>query len=204
METVIVILEILGAVAFAISGCQVAVKHKMDLLGVFVLGVTTAVGGGVIRDLLLDQVPPAMFVDPTCALAALIVCTLICIRPVRTFLFNDVKIMLLADSIGLGIFSAVGTGKALAIFPQNYFLAIFVGVITGVGGGILRDVFANEPPYVFVKHIYALAALFGAALYIVLSKVLDPAIAVLISSAAVIVIRLLAAHFHWKLPVLAN
>ncbi|MBQ6036479.1 MAG: TRIC cation channel family protein [Lachnospiraceae bacterium] len=202
METVILILEILGSVAFAISGCQVAVKHRMDLLGVFVLGITTAVGGGVIRDLLLDQVPPAMFVDPTCALAALGVCVAICIRPIRTFLFNDVIIMRIADSIGLGIFTAIGTAKALSIFPENYFLAAFVGVITGVGGGILRDVFANEPPYVFVRHIYALASLFGAILYILLSKAVSPTAGVIVCSCAVILIRLLAGHFRWKLPVL--
>ena len=202
METLILVLEILGSVAFAISGCQVAVKHKMDLLGVFVLGITTVVGGGVIRDLLLDQVPPAMFVDPTCAFAALCVCAAICIRPVRTFLFNDVMIMRVADSIGLGIFTAIGTAKALSIFPDNYFLAAFIGVTTGVGGGIMRDVFANEPPYVFVRHIYALASLFGAGLYILLYKAFNATAAVIVCAVSVVVIRLLAAHFHWKLPVL--
>lgn len=202
IDTVILSLEILGTIAFTISGCQVAVRHKMDLFGMFILGLTTAVGGGVIRDVVLGATPPAMFTNPTCALVALGVSAIICINPIRKFMFNSRLIMLWADSIGLGIFTALGTAKAISHFPHNIFLAMFTGVLTGVGGGVLRDVFANEPPYIFVKHIYAVASIIGTIVYIVLVRYIERHIALFICASVVIIIRILAAHFRWKLPKL--
>ena len=184
---------------------MVGINKKMDIFGVCILGLTVSIGGGVIRDLILGNTPPNTFKNPVYALVAIAVSIIIFIPKVRSLLKKTPKgyemTMRIMDSVGLGVFTVVGVQVAYSVpYETGYFLAIFVGVLTGVGGGILRDLFADDVPYIFVKHIYACASLAGAVLCALLWNVIGQAAAMIIGSAAVITLRLLAAHFHWSLP----
>ena len=204
LDNLELVLEILGTVAFAASGAMIAVNRKMDIFGVAVLGLVTAVGGGVIRDLLLGNTPPLSFRQPTYALTALAVSVLMFLKPVRSRYnrHNHVfdAILLLMDSVGLGVFSVVGVEVALAA-RSNLYTAVFVGLVSGVGGGILRDAMTGQPPMVFVKHFYASASLIGALLCALLWPHIGEAAAMITGAITVIVLRLLAARYHWNLPM---
>ncbi|CUX72330.1 hypothetical protein BN3590_04652 [Clostridium sp. C105KSO15] len=201
-------IEVIGTIAFASSGAMVAIKKQLDLLGVIVLGVTTAVGGGMLRDIIIGNVPPALFKDPIYVLLAFITVMLLFIivrlnqkildgRSMETY----EKVMNIFDAIGLGAFTVVGIDTAvLSGYGDYHFLIIFLGVITGVGGGILRDIMAGQTPYVLRKHIYACASIVGAILYAWLLNYIDGNIAMLIGACSVVLIRLMATHFCWNLP----
>lgn len=203
-ETLLLIFEIIGTVAFAASGAITGLSKKMDIFGVVTLGLVTAVGGGVIRDIILGLTPPATFSNPIYALVAIAVSVIIFIPAVRRFLFKNHRVydvaMLVMDSLGLGIFTVVGIETAYLANKSNAFLLIFVGMVTGIGGGILRDVLAGNTPFIFVKHFYACASLIGAVLCIALWQFTNPTVAMASGALVVIVLRLLAAHFHWSLP----
>ena len=190
-------LEIIGTIAFAISGAMVGIEKKMDIFGVLVLGMTTAVGGGIIRDLLIGVVPPMAFQEPVYALTAIAVSIIVFLPFVRNRINKISKMILLMDSIGLGIFTVIGI-KAAASF-NNIFLSIFLALVTGVGGGVLRDVFAQDRPMIFVKHFYASAAIIGAVVSLLLWNI-NVETSMIVGAATVIVLRILAAKFRWHLP----
>lgn len=205
MEYLFFALEMIGTVSFAISGAMTGLKKNMDVFGVCVLGVTTAVGGGILRDVLLGLTPPATLVNPRNVFLAILISVVLFFPVVRRFLLNHQhvydRMLLLADSAGLGLFTVSGIRvAALAGYGENSFLLIFVGVITGVGGGVIRDLFAGDRPYIFVKHIYACAAIAGA----VLCEAIRPAIgleaAMIAGLIVIVVIRLCSAKYHWSLP----
>lgn len=205
-EHIFFLFEIIGTIAFAASGAFMGQKKQMDLLGICVLGCVTAVGGGIIRDLILGITPPKTFENPVyivIAVATSLVCSLPAItKKLRAQTILDSKAMLIMDSIGLGVFTVIGIQTAKALnSDHNLFLLVFVGVITGVGGGVIRDVLAGMRPYIFVKHFYACASLIGAILCVLLWDVMDITANVTISALAVVILRLLAAKFRWKLPV---
>lgn len=202
--SIFVAFEILGTIAFAISGAVVAISKKMDIFGVAILGMTTAVGGGILRDLILGITPPAAFQSPGYALTAIAVALLVFLPPVRRLLHWNEKLyetaLLLFDAIGLGIFTVIGVQTAyIARGELNAFLAIFVGVVTGCGGGVLRDMFASSPPYIFVKHFYATASILGAVACILLWNI-GQMPAMLLGAAVTLALRLLAAYYRWSLP----
>ena len=202
------VLEIIGTIAFASSGAMVGVRKNMDVFGVIVLGVTTAVGGGCMRDLILGIHPPKMFHDFTyvgLAIGTSLVIFLVIYKKRSLleshFIETYEKVMNAFDAVGLAIFTVVGIQTTLlASDNPNIFLLIFVGVITSVGGGMLRDVMTGSMPFVFVKHIYASASLIGAILYVVLRSCINDVVAMVISMVIVVVIRLLAAKYRWNLP----
>lgn len=203
--SVITVFEIIGTVAFAASGAIVALKKEMDIFGVAILGLFTAVGGGVIRDMILGNTPPAVFKDPVYALVAIITSIIIFLPSVRGLLKKSPKVydivMLIMDSVGLGIFTVVGIQTAKSVNPDSgYFLLVFVGIVTGVGGGLLRDICAGVTPYIFIKHFYACASLLGSMLCAFLWNYTSENIAMILGSAAVLVLRILAAKFRWSLP----
>lgn len=205
MGIFILILELIGTVAFSISGAMTAIKKNMDIFGVMILGLTTAVGGGIIRDLVLGITPPATFQNPIYATTAIVTAILVFL-PVVQRLFHRYQraydlLILTMDSLGLGIFTVIGVQAAHST-SQNYgmFLTVFVGVVTGVGGGVIRDMMAGNMPYVFVKHIYACASLAGAVTCSLLWRVLGGAWAMAIGTVLVVTIRFLSAHFRWSLP----
>ena len=167
MDTFLLILELAGTLAFAVSGAITGLKKNMDLFGVCILGLTTAVGGGVIRDVILGNTPPATFQDPIYAMVALGTSLVLFLPGIRRLLMWDQRLydltLLVMDSAGLGIFTVMGIRIAYSSTSDpTLFLLVFVGVVTGVGGGVLRDVMAGDTPYIFVKHVYASASLAGA------------------------------------------
>ena len=205
MELFVRILEIIGTLAFAASGAMTAMKKQMDLLGVIVLGVVTSIGGGILRDVILGITPPLAFRDPLCAVIAVLTSAVVFIPGIRHRLTHNQlhfdAVLLVMDSIGLGVFTAMGIWNALSFSPdRSTFLLVFVGVLTGVGGGVLRDVLAGNTPYILVKHIYACASLAGAVSCTLLWRVLPEYAAMSISMILVVIIRLLAAHYRWNLP----
>lgn len=204
-EMIVLFFEMIGTVAFAASGALTGQKKQMDLLGICVLGCVTAVGGGIIRDLLLGLTPPKTFEHPIYIIVAIIT-SLVCSLPIVTRTLKeksllDSQVMRIMDSIGLGVFTVIGIQTAQMYSDKhNLFLLILVGVITGVGGGVIRDVLAGERPYIFIKHFYATASLIGAILCGLLWNQIDVTINITISALVIIVLRLLAAKFRWKLP----
>lgn len=201
-------MEMAGTVAFAASGAMVGVERNMDIFGVSVLGVVTAVGGGMIRDIVLGIIPPNVFTNPVYALVATITSCVVFLAFYwkRQLLEGHMRltydrVMLVMDSIGLGIFTVVGVNTGIRSgYMDNVFLLVFLGTITGVGGGLMRDMMAGVPPYIFVKHIYACASVMGAMSCIFLYRQFGELPAMIISSMLVFMIRLLAAKYRWNLP----
>ncbi|RDU24845.1 trimeric intracellular cation channel family protein [Anaerosacchariphilus polymeriproducens] len=200
--------EILGVIAFAVSGALLAIEKKLDLFGIIFLGITPAVGGGVMRDLLLGAVPPYMFRNPIYVFVAFLTAILVFFIKVyirknsdriRLITYQIINIM---DAVGLGTFVVVGADTAIhAGFGKNGFLVVTVGVITGVGGGILRDLFIGHIPHIFRKHVYAIAGFVGAFLYYYMYILdLNPIFAMFIGISIVILLRLMATYFKWNLP----
>lgn len=205
MDIFILILELVGTLAFAASGAMTGLRKNMDIFGVCILGLTTAVGGGVIRDIILGNTPPATFRDPIYAAVALATSLVLFLPRVRRLLTRDQALydlaMLGMDSLGLGIFTVVGIQTAYSCTARpTLFLLVFVGVITGVGGGILRDIMAGDTPFIFVKHVYASASLAGALVCGLLWHHAGEMPSMLAGAVLVFVIRGLSAHFHWNLP----
>ncbi len=204
MDTFIFVVNIIGTLAFAASGAMIGLNKNMDIFGVCILGLATATGGGVIRDLILGLTPPMAFRDPTYAVLALATSAVFFSRRVRRVLMHNQRrydrLLFWMDTLGLGVFSVAGVELAFSRSGHpTFFLLVFIGTITGVGGGVLRDLLAQEVPYIFVKHIYACASLAGAALCAGLWR-FGSMPAMLAGIAAVVIIRVLAAHFHWNLP----
>lgn len=208
MEHMLFILDMIGTIAFALSGAMTAINKKMDVLGVIILGMVTAVGGGMIRDIILGIVPPQAFRDPLYALTALVTSLFIFV-----FIYFRVKgyqeisgqrfaqALMLADTLGLGVFTVVGVKAAFDNrMAMNYFLPVFLGTITGVGGGLLRDMMAGDRPYIFVKHVYACASILGAFVCAFLWKTAGEETAMMSGAVCVIIMRFLAIKFKWNLP----
>jgi uncharacterized membrane protein YeiH len=203
MAVFILALEIIGTVAFAVSGAMTGLKKRMDIFGVAILGLTTAVGGGIMRDLILGITPPKTFQTPLYALIAVGTAIVVFIPPVHRWLTRRMfdQILIVMDALGLGIFTVVGIRTAFDLSNDfGGFLLIFVGVVTGVGGGIIRDVLAGDTPYIFVRHIYAVASIIGSVVCVVLWRFTDSVYAMLAGMVIIVVIRMLSAHFKWNLP----
>ena len=210
MDSVFFVFEMIGVVAFALSGAMWAIRQEMDVLGVCVLGATTAVGGGIVRDLMLGITPPTMLVNPTAALIAIGVSILVFLPFMQRLLrggSNHIyeRLMLLADSIGLAVFTVMGVTVGFANLDNpTVFACTFLGVLTGVGGGVMRDVMSRSKPYIFVKHFYACAAIIGALICTILHPLTGEFWSTLIGFAVILTLRLLAATLRWKLPKYTN
>ena len=198
--------EIIGTIAFAVSGAMVAVKCGMDLFGILVLGTVTALGGGCMRDLMLGQLPPNIFRGNGYLTVAAITSLLV-------FLFIKFKkkfvpyqifqwVLNLTDAIGLGLFSCIGVNQAIRCgYGQYAAFSIFMGVLTGVGGGLLRDIFACQKPVILTKNIYACASLAGAGFYyLMVQSHMKGSTAIVVSSCLIVLIRISAAYYRWNLP----
>ncbi len=206
-EMVIFSIEIIGTIAFAISGAMVGINKKMDVFGVCVLGVTTAVGGGMIRDVSLGMIPSALlrpvYIEVS-IITTLVVFLVVYFRKVQSKKRYKViydNIFMAMDSLGLGIFTAVGVTKGInSGYVESTTLLVFLGAITGVGGGLLRDVMAGVRPYILTKHIYASASIVGAFVFIWTFIAVGEIFAMFSCTVVVVVIRYLARHFEWNFP----
>lgn len=205
MAVIMNILEIIGTIAFAISGSIVAVGKKMDVFGILILGLITAVGGGAIRDVIIGNIPPATFQDPSYAVIALSSSFVLFIIFKLHISNPSPKIteltLFIFDSIGLAAFTITGLEITQQLYPHpSITLLLFVGPITGIGGGILRDLFAGNIPFIFQKHIYATASIIGTVCYIILYALGPHWIAAVISCLLIILTRIISYKFKLNLP----
>ncbi len=210
MNTVSLIFEIIeftGITAFAISGAMISIVRKLDVFGVVFLGFVTALGGGALRDVFLGVFPPRNFCNGEHLFCAVVtsLCVFIAAKIFNRFFFENYKkintIINVFDALGLAAFTVSGVQLTIdAGYGDHEFFAIFMGLLTAVGGGLLRDIMSKEKPMIFCKNVYATAVLAGAVLYFYLSNFIPELGAILVSSAVVVAIRICAAAFHWDLP----
>ncbi|MEF3254891.1 MAG: trimeric intracellular cation channel family protein [Deferribacterales bacterium] len=192
------ILDLLGTVAFAISGALAGVRKDMDLYGISVLSLVTAVGGGTLRDVLVGRIPPFIFVDYNYILLSLLSAILV------FFFYRKVergmKTLLIMDALGLGVFTVIGV-KIGIDFQIGFIGSIFMGVMTGTVGGMIRDILQGEIPLVLKKEVYASASLLGGVIYYLLSFVVNyETFNIAFSIIVVFTIRILAIFKNWNLP----
>jgi uncharacterized membrane protein YeiH len=194
------VLDLVGTFVFAVSGAVSGVKHRIDLFGVLVLSFVAATAGGIIRDVLIGAIPPASIKDwryITLSLAAGLVTFFW--YPLIAKMKSPVQLF---DALGLGLFAVVGAGKAIA-FHLGPGAAVLMGVLTGIGGGMARDILVAEVPVVFTAELYAVAALVGAAVVVIGDSVFPSfrAVAPAIGGIVCVALRLLAIRKGWKLPI---
>lgn len=192
------IIDILGTIAFAISGVLVAMEKKLDIFGVFIIAFVTAVGGGTLRDMLIGSTPVFWMCDYR--YISIIIGTVIFAVLFAKHLHNFRKTLLLFDAIGIGLFTMVGVEKGLA-YDLLPIMCIALGTITACFGGVIRDILCNQIPAVFSKEIYATPCILGGIIYFVLMRLpFEDAYAYSIAITVIIVVRLLALRFGISLP----
>jgi uncharacterized membrane protein YeiH len=192
------ILDYLGTVAFAVTGASKAIAHQADIFGIIVLATVVGVAGGITRDVIFGRFPTA-FSDP------IYISMTVIVGVVMFFLYTKFKskmnIWLVFDAIGLGVFSILGASIAYQVVGMEFLPMLFGGMITAIGGGILRDVFVREIPIVFVKEVYAVASILGI---VVFYGILNAGVEIQVASVIGIVVstgtRLLAMKYNWNLP----
>ncbi len=207
-DIIILIMEWIGTISFAASGALVGIRCSLDMFGVITVGCITAVGGGMIRDVLIGNIPPKIFYNPMILLVAVITSVIVfliayfCRKKFSKIQKSVDSVNLFFDALGLASFSITGVEiSCMAGYQNNALLAITLGVITGVGGGILRDVLVNEKPYVLTKHIYAVVSILGCCLYYIFSvRIGYKVTATFLAVFFVVLMRFLAAKFRWSLP----
>lgn len=207
-EIIIIILEVLGTIAFSVSGALVAIKARFDAFGVIVVGCVTAVGGGILRDILIGRTPPAIFSNSyilAIACGVSLVVFVVSYLNKKKFLLMDEKVEKINnyfDAVGLATFSVMGVEIAFVCGLQNNaFLSITLGLLTGVGGGLLRDIFTKNLPYIFKKHIYAIASIVGVSAYYLIKLYSgNTIIATVVGFVLIITLRVLATIYRWNLP----
>lgn len=192
-------LDLIGTAAFAATGAFKAVEHKSDIVGIIILATITGVAGGVLRDVIFGRIPPVAITNP------LYVAITIGMAVAIFFLYRSFKhyegLILKFDAVGLGVFTIIGTSFAYSVFGLNFLAMAFAGIVTAVGGGILRDVFVNEVPIVFVKELYASASFAGVvAFFGMLAAGINVDIAAIPCIALVTGLRVLAMKYNWNLP----
>jgi uncharacterized membrane protein YeiH len=198
ISTLVLILDLAGTGVFAISGAAIGVRHRLDVFGVCVLAFVAGNAGGMLRDLLIGAIPPAAFSGWRHVVISLLAGVITFFRHPRLDRLRTP--ILLFDAAGLGLFAVSGTQKALA-FGLDPTVAALLGMLTGIGGGMLRDVFVREIPTVLREDLYAVAALAGAGVVVAGHQLhLPPAAATIAGAAACIGIRLLAIRRGWSLP----
>jgi len=196
----IVTIEVLGTIAFAISGIRLAAAKNFDWFGAYVIGLVTAIGGGTLRDVLLD-IP--VFWMQTWMYLAVTGLSLATVLVFRKALVKGMRTLFIFDAIGLALFVVVGIEKTLAVgYPM--WVAIAMGCITGSFGGIIRDILINVEPLFFRRDIYATACIAGGIIYGLIAAVpgLSPLVAQIACAVSVVGLRIAAVHYDWSLPLL--
>lgn len=198
-STFLYLIEIIGTFAFAISGIRLAAYKNFDLFGAYTVGLVTAIGGGTLRDLLLDI--PVFWMQTWVYLGVTGVSLAIVIM-FRRLLVSMNKTLFIFDTVGLALFVVIGIQKTIAAdYPM--WVAMVMGVITGSFGGVVRDILINVEPLFFRKDIYATACLAGGVVYWASNAIgLDDVVAQSACGIAIIVLRMCAIHYNWALPQL--
>ena len=202
-------LELIGIAAFSVSGALAAIEKHLDIFGVLVCSVTTALGGGIIRDVMCGNLPPVMFKEYAYLITAAIVSavTFITARVLKKKFSDSMasidRINNIVDAMGLGLFTVMGINTGVNVgYADNAFFVVFLGLITGAGGGVLRDAMLSVVPLIFSKRVYAVASLVGGVAYYVMFVVLSlpQLLCVVIAVLLIFTLRILASVFRWDLP----
>jgi len=195
----IYVFDLFGTMAFAVTGAFKAIEHKSDIVGIIILSIITGVAGGTIRDIIIGRFPPNSISDPT--YVGISVASGIVLFFLYPHLQKHWNLFLKFDAIGLGVFSITGATFAYNVFGLNFLAIAFAGILTAVGGGILRDVFVNEIPFIFVKELYVTASFVGVIVFYGLLAGNVPlfaasVIGIIITTAT----RIVAMRYNWNLP----
>lgn len=192
-------LDLFGTMAFAVTGAFKAIERGSDIVGIIILATITGVAGGVMRDLVFGQIPPLSVMNPL--YLVITTATGISMFFLHRSLRKHWNLLLKFDAIGLGVFTVIGATIAYNILGLNFLAMAFAGLLTAIGGGILRDVFVNEIPIVFVKELYATASFVGVVIFFaLLASGIELNIAAIPSIVAVTAMRMLAMKYNWNLP----
>lgn len=193
----LLLLDIIGTVAFAVSGVQAAMAKRLDLFGILIMAFVTAIGGGTLRDFLVGDFPVVWIrhIGYTLVILMTVALTLLFSKPIGNFR----KTLLLFDSVGIGFFTIVGVQKGM-VFDLHPGICVVLGTVTACFGGVIRDILLNNIPIIFRKEIYASACIIGGSLYLLLVSFLPIHLAEVLSIATVIFIRILAVKSNWHLP----
>ena len=209
MDIFFLVLEYIGIVAFSVSGAMVAIDKEADYIGIVLMSLVTGFAGGIMRDLFLGSTPPRFFTSYqysiiVCVLTSVLVIVLATVFK-RGFVRNEEKVNTVnnfIDAIGIGIFAVGGTKIAVELGFTSPLIAISMGVISSVGGGLVRDLILREIPFIIKKRIYALATLAGASVYYILAVKLsvDTVLATCVGVLLTFMLRVLATVFKWNIP----
>ena len=212
-DSIMMVLEIIGVIAFSIAGSVVAIDKEMDLVGVVFLALITSFGGGVMRDLIMGRTPlffTSLGVYITDALVTSLSVFMFAHVFKKWYVKNESSVLFFnnfVDAVGISAFSVSGVKMCLEYFPEpNPFLSIMLGMIAAIGGGMVRDVCLRDIPFVFRKHVYAVATIVGASVYYVLrvcvmaDTVAGEIISLTLGMLSVFTIRVLATIFKWNFP----
>ena len=195
----IYVLDLFGTMAFAVTGAFKAIEHKADIVGIIILATITGLAGGTIRDIVFGKTLPNSLIDP-----AYVIITVIS-AIVLFLLYSKMKkhwnLFLKFDAVGLGVFTVIGATFAYNLFGMNFLIIVLSGMLTAIGGGILRDVFVNQTPIVFVKELYASASFIGAiTFYFTLLITNEVYAATILGIILTTGLRLVAMKYNWNLP----
>lgn len=205
MDIIWYMFDMIGTIAFAVSGALVGVARKMDIFGMAVLALATAIGGGIVRDVLLGYFPPN-------SLRNVVYVTVVLVVTVIVFLIYNSRYRkhamgprsrasyLLADALGLASFTVTGASAGFKLYPELPIFIVLLGTITAVGGGIIRDMLAQRIPSVLKEDVYALPSIIGGIVYYLMVTSGWDSMAVYGAFTVVLVIRLLAIKYNWSLP----
>ena len=192
------IIDYLGTFVFAISGILIATRKEFDFFGASVIAFVTALGGGTLRDLLLDNHPVVWIADPNYLL--IILASLVSVGLLKGKIMRLSKTLFLFDTLGISVFTIIGVQKALDA-NTGIAVAIIMGTMTAVFGGVIRDILCSEPPLIFRKELYATPCTLGSVLYILLKQTsLGNDEVMVITACFIIVFRLLAVRYKWVMP----
>ena len=205
MDFLWLLFDVIGTIAFAISGALLGVQRRMDIFGILILALVTAIGGGIVRDVMVGRIPPTSLQTGLYISITLITVGIIFIM--YRYGWNRyiegkgaTKVYLTADALGLASFTVTGATIGITVDPGNLVLTVVLGVITAVGGGIIRDVLAHRTPSVLKEEVYALPALLGSIIYYVVCSIGHQIMASYATFLIVFIIRMVALEYHWDLP----
>lgn len=199
---VLSLFEIVGTIAFAAAGALAGIQKKLDIFGVFVLALITAVGGGIVRDVLIGIIPPTAFIYPRFTIISLFTAIAACFFYRWLGKFNNTILVL--DAIGLGAFTAAGANMAFDHEYNRLLMTVLTGVLSGVGGGMLRDIFVGDIPFVFRKEVYAVASIAGAVCFFYMKQAFPGSAAMYVCFLVTVSIRLVCMKYDIHLPVLGE
>ncbi len=185
--------------AFAVTGAFKAIEHKADIVGIIILATITGVAGGTIRDVILGKDLPNSLIDPSYVIITVV--SAIVIFLLHSKMKKHWNIFLKFDAIGLGVFTVIGATFAYNMFGMNFLVIVLSGMLTAIGGGILRDVFVSQTPIVFVKELYASASFLGAAVFYLVILFTNDVYAGTITGLLLSTgLRMVAMKYNWNLP----